>query len=1068
MLRQWRQLNFDSAPERGAVFWFAARRTRLSALGSGLALLLLGTSAATLRAETAVAKRYVIDVWQSERGLPQNTVTGIAQTPDGYLWISTLDGLARFDGMRFKLFKAGNTPALGSGRIRFLFTGRHGELWLATQEGGVTKFENGWFTALPLPESQGTRPAVTQVAEDDSGGVWLSTEDGKVARLADGHYSVVSTNWDPTGKTAFQVRADAHGRLLATSGTGLYEVAGERLVPTLQGKRAEYVVHCASRGGGWWLSVSNEVRRWRDGQWAGTIPGPSPAASAIRTALEDHSGHLWLGTWGNGLFRCDTNGSVLQFTKADGLSSDFVRTLCEDTEGNLWAGGSEGGGLARLHPPLFTVYGLAQGLSWDWITSVSEGPDGELWVGTDGYGLNRLREDVIRPASSEPVITPLQVMVALADHQGQVWLGTRRGGLFQAKEGAATRFSGFPTNSSLVRSLFEDSQGAVWVGRLNTDRLIKIQNGSVSSLELPKSVVPADVRVMAEDAAGGLWIGTDGRGLLRWKDGQFTRFSRENGLGSDLIWALQPEADGSLWIGSYGAGLTRLKDGHPVTCTTRHGLVDDVICYIADDGRGQYWLSSHQGVFRVNKKELNQFADGTIPQIHCVAYGKSDGLPTLECKGGFQPAGCCGRDGRLWFPTVGGVVVVDPADASTNTVAPPVYVEEIIVDGQTFEHGEWRVADGKQEPAGRAEPPARIGRSASALPVPAGSRRFEFHYAGLSLGAPERLRFRHKLEGVDAEWVETGSQRQTSYNRLPHGTYTFRVQTCNREGVWNRGGDSVTFRVLPFYWQTWWFSGLFLLTFGSAVAWAVGLALMRRHQRHLKLVHRLHAAERERTRIARDIHDDLGSSLTEIGLLGALAVRESTPPAEAREQVARMMARAEELTRKLDETVWAVNPKNDSLRHLATYLCSLAKEFLEPTTIRCRLDVPPDLPGVPLTTEVRHNVFLVAKEALNNAVRHSGATEIWLRMAVHGGVFTLEVADNGRGFTVEGKRESGNGLRNMAGRMEEVGGQFQVSSTVAQGTTVSLRLPLPATEGGGDGGQPRATQLGDAAGSGSA
>jgi signal transduction histidine kinase len=618
----------------------------------------------------------------------------------------------------------------------------------------------------------------------------------------------------------------------------------------------------------------------------------------------------------------------------------------------------------------------------------------------------------------------------------------------------------------MTRSLFEDSQGALWVGRRNTDRLLRIQNGAVTSLELPKSVVPADVRVMAEDAGGGLWIGTDGKGLLHWKNGQFTHFTRENGLGSDLIWALQSEADGTLWIGSYGGGLTRLKDGLMTTCTTRHGLVNDVICHIADDGRGQYWLSSHQGVFRVNKKELNQFADGTIHQVHCVPYGKSDGLPTLECKGGFQPAGCRGPDGRLWFPTVGGVVVVDPADASTNTIAPPVYVEEIIVDGQTFEPGTWRVPDGKPEPAETEASAARLRHPASALPVPAGSRRFEFHYAGLNLGAPERLLFRHKLEGVDAEWVETGSQRQASYNGLSHGTYTFRVQTCNREGMWNRSGDSVTFTVPPFYWQTWWFIGLFLLTFGGAVAWAVGLALMRRHQRHLKLMRRLHAAERERTRIARDIHDDLGSSLTEIGLLGALAVRETTPPAEAREQVARMMARAEELTRKLDETVWAVNPKNDSLRHLATYLCSLAKEFLEPTTIRCRLEVPTDLPDVPLTTEIRHNVFLVAKEALNNAVRHSGATEIWMRMALDGNVFTLEIADNGRGFAADTSREGGNGLRNMAGRMEDLGGQFQVRSTAGQGTTVSLRLPLPADAGcpGGQRGQPRPAQLGDAPG----
>jgi signal transduction histidine kinase/ligand-binding sensor domain-containing protein len=1016
----------------------ACRQARKPVLHLWFWLLLLFPLAGALRAQTSTLKGYLIEGWPTERGLPQNTVTGIAQTRDGYLWISTLDGLARFDGLRFKLYKAGNTPALGSGRIRFLFEGRHGELWLATQEGGVVRWQDGQFTALPLPDVQGTRSAVIQVAEDNTGGLWLSTEDGKVARIKDGRYSAMSTNWDPTGKMAFQVRADAQGQLLATSDFGVYHVNGERVLPALQGRRGEYVVHCASRRGGWWLSAGDQVRLWRGGQWVATFPGPRLPASEVRSGLEDHTGHLWLGTWRNGLFRCSTNGALLQFTKRDGLGSDFVRALCEDGEGNLWAGTVDGG-LNRLRLPLFKVYGLAEGLSWEWITSVSESPDGELWVGTDGYGLNRLQGDMIRPVGDPGAISPLHVMTALADRQRQVWLGTRQGGLFQWKTGAAVRITDSPTNSSFVRSFYEDSHGTIWVGRRDTDRLLRVEQGRLSSLELPKSVGLVDVRVMVEDAAGALWIGTDGSGVLRWKDGQFGRFTRENGLGSDLIWALQPERDGSLWIGSFGGGLTRLKNGSAVTCTTFNGLMDDVICFIADDGQGQYWMSSHQGVFRVAKNELNQFADGTIRTVHCVGYGKSDGLPTLECRGGFQPAGCRGRDGELWFPTVGGVVVVDPADANTTTVAPPVHIEEVFVDGQLFEKDAWSAADGRRD---------GVPGSASALPrspslaFPAGSRRFEFHYAGVALGAPEGLRFRHKLEGVDADWVETGNRRDASYNRLSHGTYTFRVQTCNREGIWGQPGDAVSFSVLPYSWQTWWFIGLFLLTFGTAVAWGVGWALRRRHQHRLMLVQQLHAAERERTRIARDIHDDLGSSLTEIGLLGALAVRESTPPAEVREQVGRIMERAEELARKLDETVWAVNPSNDSLKHLATYLCNHAKDFLEPTAIRCRLDVAANLPDSPLAAEVRHNVFLVAKEALNNAVRHSGASEIELRMAVNEGVFTLEVKDNGHGFAADAKPETGNGLRNMAERTREIGGQFEARSTPGQGTTICLRLPV--------------------------
>jgi signal transduction histidine kinase len=405
----------------------------------------------------------------------------------------------------------------------------------------------------------------------------------------------------------------------------------------------------------------------------------------------------------------------------------------------------------------------------------------------------------------------------------------------------------------------------------------------------------------------------------------------------------------------------------------------------------------------------------------------------------------------LWFPTIAGLVVIDPANVSTSMAAPAVYVEEIVIDGKATELEPRPRVEGKVSvpQSGRvlhgsgAIQMREFHPASSLLAVPAGSRRLEFHYTGLNFSAAERLRFRHKLEGVDAEWVETAGQREASYNDLRHGGYTFRVQACSREGMWGQSNDAVAFTVLPFFWQTWWFIGLFLVTFGGVVAWTVGLALRRRHQHHLHLVGQLHAAERARTQIARDIHDDLGSSLTEIGLLGALAARETTPPDEARQQAARMMVRAEELARKLDETVWAVNPKNDTLKHLASYLCNLTKEFLEPASIHCRLDVAADLPDLPLTAEVRHNLFLTAKEAVNNAVKHSGATELWLRMRVVGGAFILEIEDNGRGFAAETPREGGNGLRNMAGRMQEIGGEFHLRTAPAAGATVRLRFPLP-------------------------
>jgi len=998
------------------------------------AVVLLGIMEVPAAAQVSAPRRFLIDTWQGEQGLPQNTVTGIAQTPDGYLWVSTLDGLVRFDGAHFQMFKAGDTPALGSGRIRFLFQGQRGTLWLATQEGGVIQLRNDRFVPLPMPERPGVRPATFNLVESTNGDLWLSGEEGSVSSCVKGQWSVVSTNWG--AHPAFELRADFQGRLWGVNNQGLFQFDGLKLTPAIPGETTPYMVLAPSRSGGWWIYARGQIRHWRDGQWLASTNRPELRAERMTCSLEDHAGVLWLGTSDAGLLRCEPVGTMLPVTKREGLGGNSVRVLFEDSEGALWVG-LEGGGLSRLRAPLFAVYGPAQGLSSERITSVSEGADGALWIGTDGAGVNCLTGETARAVVDNAAAASWRISAVMVDRQRRLWTTLRAGGIFRGPPNETlTRLQGFPTDGLPTRSLFQDSHGTVWIGQRNTRALLRVEGDTVNSVELPASWPVVDVRCIAEDAAGNLWFGTDGSGLLRLHAGQFTRLTRENGLSSDFVWALRPEPDGTLWIGSYGGGLTRLKEGRAIACTTRDGLVDDVICHIADDGHGQYWFSSNQGVFRIAKRDLNRFADGQLPRIQCVAYGRSDGLPTLECEGGCQPAGCHTHDGRLWFPTIRGLVAVDPAAASMNPRPPLVHIEEMIVDGR-------RLSQSAARPFGPHGLQAAHPAGSVQLDIRPGARRLEFRYTALDFSAPEKLRFRHKLAGVDADWVDTGNQRQASYDRLAPGTYTFHVQACNREGIWNEAGDQFTFAVQPFFWQTGWFATVFLVGFGGLVGWIVACALRRRHERRLKFLEQLHALERERTRIARDIHDDLGGSLTEIGYLGALAVRDSQTLADARDQIQRMMDRTRDVARRLDETVWAVNPKNDSLSHLVTYLCQFAREFLAPATIRCRLDIAPDLPPAALTAEVRHNIFLVVKEALNNAVKHAQAAEIRIHLAVADRVLSIEIADNGCGFVEGTVSETGNGLRNMAARMEEIGGRSRLQTAPGRGTNVFLELRLP-------------------------
>jgi signal transduction histidine kinase len=434
---------------------------------------------------------------------------------------------------------------------------------------------------------------------------------------------------------------------------------------------------------------------------------------------------------------------------------------------------------------------------------------------------------------------------------------------------------------------------------------------------------------------------------------------------------------------------------------------------------------------RISKTGLAACADGDNAKLRSLNFGLSDGLPSLECSGGSQPAGCKTTDGNLWFPTAKGLVGVDPKTIKINPLPPPVVIEEIRVDDQPVARG--------ADPAGK-------------LAIAPGRHRLEFDYAGLSFVAPERVLFKYRLDGLDEQWVDAAEKRVANYSYLPPGRYVFRVTACNNDGIWNENGASLPFIVLPYFWQTWWFRLCAALGAAIAVGGSVLLATRRRMRLKLDRLEREQAIERERTRIAKDIHDDLGSSLTRITMLSESARGELSASPEAAIQVDQIYNTARELTRAMDEIVWAVNPEHDSLDSLAIYLGKFAQDYLRASQIRCRLSIPEELPPWPVTAEVRHNLFLAFKEALHNVVKHSRATEVRVSLTLQTRAFVLTVQDNGRGFSPElvpsrisadpDRIESGHGLINMKMRLQEIYGRCEIQSVLQVGTTVTFDVPV--------------------------
>ncbi|HTO02999.1 MAG TPA: triple tyrosine motif-containing protein, partial [Opitutus sp.] len=582
-----------------------------------------------------------------------------------------------------------------------------------------------------------------------------------------------------------------------------------------------------------------------------------------------------------------------------------------------------------------------------------------------------------------------------------------------------------PTWSPALALLPIPETGDLLVG--NRDGLLRINGERSESLIKSPEGSADDVSAIAIDPTGAIWCGFIRGGLARIADGNISLFRGKDGLASDSVHCLLADEDGSLWIGTADNGLTRFKDGQFTNLGLTHGLADAAICYILDDGLGYYWLSTHHGIQRVAKAELNLCADGTIPSISGQIYDRSDGLPVIEFAAGRQAAACKTEDGRLMFASSKGVVSVDPARIESNVIPPPVVFESLLVDGETVRSFNGAV-------------PGRLSPD---------HERLEFQFSGLSFVAPSKILFKYRLEGIDKTWVESGPKRSAFYSRLPAGTYRFRVIACNNDGLWNNEGASLAFTIAPFFWETWWFVSFCVLAAVVAVAYFARYITRRRMQRQIEQMERQHEVERERARIAQDIHDDVGASLSRIAMLSQPAHRDLAEPERTAAMLSRIYTTAREVTRSLDEIVWAVDPQHDTLDSLVDYMGRFAQDFLATANVRCRLDLPVQVPAWPLTAETRHNLFLAFKESLNNAVKHAAASEVRISLALRSDSFALVVKDNGHGFNLAqaaspelGRLASGNGLTNMTARLARIGGRCEISSAPGTGTSVSFTVVL--------------------------
>lgn len=950
--------------------------------------------------------QFGIQVWLTENGLPQNSVHAVTQTSNGYIWIATEGGLARYDGITFKVFDKQNTPEFKSNYVRSLLEDREGSLWIGTAE-GLVRMRNETFTAFTATDGLPNN-SIQSLYEDRQGNLWVATAGG-LGLLQGGAAVAFTTNERSVHGSIQAVFQDTEGSVWIATPYGLSRFKDGKFATFTErdglGSNSVRAIQQTTDGRLWFGTLSG-LSLFHEGRFTTYKTQDGINSDRILSLCADSEGTLLVGT-ASGLNRLKEN-RFTGFPAGNELSTSTIVSLFEDREGNLWIG-TESRGISLLKDTKFTTYSTRDGLSTNLVKSIYGSSNGDIWIGTDGGGLNLLHEGRLTNYTTNNNLSSNVVLSLFGDSAGSLWVGTSNGlnryanGAFTGPKGAAG-----PANE-YVRSIYQDRSGYLWIGTRSGLTRIK---GSTSKTFTEADGLPNDlINVLYEDSNGSLWIGSLG-GLTKFKNDEFTTYTTADGLTSDFISALYEDSSGTLWIGTNGGGLNRFRNNTFTAYTTKDGLIDDVIYSVLEDGQKNLWFSSSKGVFRVSKAEFDEVALRNISSISAVTYGTADGMLTRECSGGGSPAAWKDKDGRLWFSTIKGVAMINPANIKTNQQPPPVVIEQLSVDQE----------------------PIALGDNTN---VPAGQTRLDFYYTAPSFVAPEKIRFKYRLDGFDNDWIDAGTRRSANYTNLRPGSYRFRVIASNNDGVWNETGASFGFYLRPYFYQTYWFYLLCLLGLAFA-AWQFYRFRLRRVQAQFG------AVLAERTRIAREIHDNLAQEMLGISVQLEVVARtlpESAHVAKTHLDRVRMLVRHG--VAEARRYVWDLRSQALEKDDLPTALAETARRLTNDTPLQVQFDVSGTFR--PLPRLVEDNLLRLGQEAINNAVQHARAKQIFVNLKFNAKRVELSIRDDGQGFDYHA-RESGNsnhyGLLGMRERVEQIGGTLSIHSGNGSGTEVLVQVPI--------------------------
>jgi ligand-binding sensor domain-containing protein/signal transduction histidine kinase len=949
--------------------------------------------------------------WSTENGLPQNSVHQIFQSHDGYIWIATEGGIARFNGIDFKVFNHETTPAFTSDDICCIAQDSAGSLWIGTAD-GLLQYSAGMFRRYSSMDGWPSG-GITALATGDNGALLILTGNG-ITSFDGKRFSPLSL---PASAIPSAMVAADDGSVWIASTAGIFQyrhgnVRLQLLDPASPIPDIEGIGVLPDHG--LWLRTGTSLTLLQNGHQRTLQAGRDIAASRIQSALAGSRGDLWIGT-NKGLFLQDKTGGAPQLQP--NLGSSSILSIFRDTEGDLWVG-TETSGLDILRQQNFrTVPGLSDHV----ITAITQASGGAMWVGTNGEGLDRWQSGKTQHFSSCNGLLSDIILALAPGNNDSVWVGTPDGlnHIVGTKVEAYTSADGLPDD--LIRSLLTGDDGSLWIGTRRG--LAHWQNNRFVIFTradgLDSDLIGTLLQSHSPNSLHDLWVGTL-NGLSRLRDGKITTFTTKDGLSGDTITSLAEDLRGTLWIGTKGRGLSTWSPTG-FTSLHRHDLPQDIDSILEDD-RGNLWLSSTRGITRVSVASLIACATSPGCNPHPVSYGRSDGMPTEETSTIGHPAAWKTAQGLLWFATRKGVAVIDFSHLAENHIPPPVVIERFTADDV-----ELPLSSGEQK-------------------ISPGHNSFAFQYAGLSYVAPAKVNYRYILEGFDKQWTEAGSRRIAYYTNLPPHHYRFRVEAANNDGTWNETGAQIAFYVRPPFYRRLWFLLL-------AILLTAGVAILLYRLRVRRLQSQFQAVLAERNRVAREIHDTLAQSFVgvsvQLELTAQLLVQSQI--SAAGQQIDRTREYVREGLAEARRSIWDLRA-NTAQHALTTRLTHL----VEQRTTK-QLSIHLNIGGTyrPLATAFEDEILRIAQEALTNVARHANATQASVDLRYHSNQLTLIISDNGRGFQTEDDSLPGKGhfgLQGMRERAAQIHAQLTIESTQEEGTTVRLDAPIVSEKGAANNG----------------